>query len=140
MGLDMSLRGKEDRSFRKSLDSYTVIGPWLVTADEIPHPENLALEIRVNGEIKQKSRTSEQLAPMKALISWASMWYTLYPGDIIMSGTPEGISQVQDGDVLDCTIEKVGTMRVKVRASKTTTTVAGWALSGHVLEEALSAS
>jgi 2-keto-4-pentenoate hydratase/2-oxohepta-3-ene-1,7-dioic acid hydratase in catechol pathway len=140
MGLDMSLRGKEDRSFRKSLDSYTVIGPWLVTADEIPHPENLALEIRVNGEIKQKSRTSEQLAPMKALVSWASMWYTLYPGDIIMSGTPEGISQVQDGDVMDCAIEKIGTMRVKVRASKTTRAVAGWALSGHVLEEALSAS
>jgi 2,4-diketo-3-deoxy-L-fuconate hydrolase len=140
IGLDMSLRGKEDRSFRKSINSYTVIGPWLVTADEILHPENLGLEIRVNGEIRQKARTSSQLADMKSLISWASMWYTLYPGDIIMSGTPEGISQVNAGDVMDCAIESIGTMRVKVRASKTTAAVAGWALAGHMLEEALSAS
>ena len=137
MGLDMTLRGKEDRSYRKSPDSYTVIGPWLVTADEIPHPEDLALELKVNGETRQKARTSNQLADMKSLISWASQWYTLFAGDIIMSGTPEGVSQVGDGDVLDCTIEKIGAMQVKVRASKTTTAEHGWMLPGHALEEAL---
>jgi 2-keto-4-pentenoate hydratase/2-oxohepta-3-ene-1,7-dioic acid hydratase in catechol pathway len=137
MGLDMTLRGKEDRSFRKSIDTYTVIGPWLVTADEIPHPENLALELKVNGEIRQTARTSNQLADMKTLIAWASAWYTLYPGDIIMSGTPAGISQVGDGDVLDCAIESIGTMQVKVRASKTTAPEHCWMLPGHVLEEAL---
>lgn len=137
MGLDMTVRGKEDRSYRKSLDSYTVLGPWIVTADEIPHPENLALEIRVNGEIRQKANTKNQLADLKSLISWASNWYTLLPGDVLFTGTPEGVGPVAAGDVLDCAIERIGTMRVAVRDSKTTKKELGWLLAGHMLEEAV---
>jgi 2-keto-4-pentenoate hydratase/2-oxohepta-3-ene-1,7-dioic acid hydratase in catechol pathway len=137
IGLDMTVRGKEDRSFRKSPDSYTVLGPWIVTADEIPHPDHLALEIRVNGEVRQKANTTNQLADLKSLISWASNWYTLVPGDVLFTGTPEGVGPVASGDVMDCTIEGIGTMRVSVRDSPTTKSERGWLLAGHVLEEAL---
>ena len=57
IGLDISIRGTEDRSFRKSADSYAVLGPWLVTADEIPSPASLDLWIKVNGQTKQSSNT-----------------------------------------------------------------------------------
>ena len=57
IGLDMTARGKEDRSFRKSIDSYSVLGPWMVTADEIADPDNVPLKISVNGELKQNSNT-----------------------------------------------------------------------------------
>jgi 2-keto-4-pentenoate hydratase/2-oxohepta-3-ene-1,7-dioic acid hydratase in catechol pathway len=132
IGLDMTLRGKEDRSFRKSIDSYTVLGPWIVTADEIADPDSLDLEIRVNGEVRQQANTRDLLADVRNLISWASFWYTLHPGDVIMTGTPEGVSEVHDGDVLDCSIEGIGSMQVRVRASDKSPMVNGWALEGHV--------
>lgn len=116
IALDMTVRGKEDRSFRKSIDSYSVIGPWLVTADEIPNPDALALELRVNGATKQKSNTKNLIFDVRKLIEWASEWYTLYPGDVLMTGTPEGVSPVAPGDVLECTIERIGSMTVRVGA------------------------
>jgi 2-keto-4-pentenoate hydratase/2-oxohepta-3-ene-1,7-dioic acid hydratase in catechol pathway len=116
IGLDMSIRGTEDRSMRKSIDSYSVLGPWLVTADEIPKPNDLDLRIRNNGEIKQDSNTRYLLRDIEHLIVWAADWYTLYPGDVIYTGTPEGVAPVKAGDVLDCEVEKVGSMRVAVRA------------------------
>jgi 2,4-didehydro-3-deoxy-L-rhamnonate hydrolase len=119
IALDMTVRGKEDRSFRKSIDGYSVLGPWLVTADEIPDPDALDLEIRVNGQIRQKSNTKHLIYDIRKLIEWASQWYTLYPGDVLMTGTPEGVSPVQPGDVLECSIERVGTMTVRVGAHRT---------------------
>jgi 2-keto-4-pentenoate hydratase/2-oxohepta-3-ene-1,7-dioic acid hydratase in catechol pathway len=116
IGLDMSIRGTEDRSMRKSIDSYSVLGPWLVTADEISDPGNLDLRIRNNGEIKQDSNTRYLLRDIEHLIVWAAEWYTLHPGDVIYTGTPEGVAPVKAGDVLDCEVEKVGTMRVAVRS------------------------
>jgi 2-keto-4-pentenoate hydratase/2-oxohepta-3-ene-1,7-dioic acid hydratase in catechol pathway len=118
IALDMTVRGKEDRSFRKSIDSYSVLGPWLVTADEIPNPDELDLEIRVNGQTKQKSNTKNLIYDIRKLIEWASEWYTLYPGDILMTGTPEGVGPVKPGDVLECTIERIGTMNVRVGAHR----------------------
>ncbi len=122
IALDMTVRGKEDRSFRKSIDSYSVLGPWLVTADEIPDPDALDLEIRVNGQTKQKSNTKQLIYDIRKLIEWASQWYTLYPGDILMTGTPEGVSPVQPGDVLECSIERIGSMTVRVQAHRTAVT------------------
>lgn len=124
IGLDMSVRGTEDRSMRKSVDSYAVLGPWLVTADEIPDPSNLDLKIWNNGQLKQDSNTSRLLRDIPHLIVWASEWYTLHPGDVIYTGTPEGVAPVKAGDVLDCEIEKVGKMRVTVRAHVPTVPVA----------------
>jgi 2-keto-4-pentenoate hydratase/2-oxohepta-3-ene-1,7-dioic acid hydratase in catechol pathway len=116
--LDITLRGPEERSFRKSTDSYAVLGPWLVTADEIPDPNNLRLSLSVNGEVRQDSSTSRMIMSVKELIAYASAFYTLHPGDIIMTGTPEGVSAIQPGDTISATIEGIGSMEVRVRAAE----------------------
>jgi 2-keto-4-pentenoate hydratase/2-oxohepta-3-ene-1,7-dioic acid hydratase in catechol pathway len=117
IGLDITIRGSEDRSFRKSPDSYTVMGPWLVTADEIGDPGNLNLKIAVNGETRQDSNTKYLILSVPELIELASSFYTLHPGDIISTGTPEGVSPIVPGDKVVATIEKIGTMEVEVRAA-----------------------
>src|SRR5262249_25443288 len=115
IGLDLTIRGPEERSLRKSPDSYAVLGPWLVTADEIPNPGNLNLRISVNGEERQNSNTKYLILGVPELIEYASSFYTLNPGDVIITGTPEGVSPIQPGDVITACIEKIGTMEVKVR-------------------------
>ena len=97
IGLDITIRGSEDRSFRKSPDSYSVLGPWLVTADEIPDPGSLDLQISVNGEQRQKSNTRYLILGVRELVELASSFYTLYPGDVIFTGTPEGVSPIEPG-------------------------------------------
>ncbi|MGI9412504.1 MAG: fumarylacetoacetate hydrolase family protein [Hyphomicrobiales bacterium] len=116
IGIDMSIRGTEDRSYRKSLDSFSVLGPWLVTADEIADPGLLDLELSVNGEMKQSSSTSFLIFDVPQLIAYASRAFTLHPGDIIMTGTPEGVGPVAPGDVMTARVEAVGEMVVEVRA------------------------
>ncbi len=117
IGLDITIRGSEDRSFRKSVDTHSVFGPWLVTADEIADPGDLDLEIAVNGEQRQKSNTSRLILGVPELIELASSFYTLYPGDVIFTGTPEGVSPIEAGDEIVATIEQIGTMRLRVRAA-----------------------
>ena len=116
IGLDITIRGSEDRSFRKSPDSYMVLGPWLVTADEIPNPGELDLSIVLNGEMKQNSNTRFMTLGVAELIEMASSFYTLHPGDVIITGTPEGVSPIVPGDTIVAAIEKIGSMEVKVRA------------------------
>ena len=115
IGLDITIRGTEDRSFRKSVDTHSVLGPWLVTADEISDPGHLDLEIAVNGEQRQKSNTNRLILGVPELIELASSFYTLYPGDVIFTGTPEGVSPIEAGDEIVATIENIGTMRLEVR-------------------------
>lgn len=117
IGLDITIRGSEDRSFRKSPDSYTVLGPWLVPADDIIDPGNLDLRISVNGEERQHSNTKCMILGVPELIELASSFYTLYPGDVIITGTPEGVSPIQPGDAITACIDKIGTMEVKVHAA-----------------------
>ena len=115
IGLDITIRGPEDRSFRKSPDSYTVLGPWIVTADEIPDPGALDLTIAVNGETRQASNTKNMILGVAELIELASSFYTLYPGDVFLTGTPEGVSPIVPGDKIVASIEKIGSMEVEVR-------------------------
>lgn len=115
IGLDISIRGPEDRSFRKSPDGYTVLGPWLVTADEIPNPGELDLSLTVNGETRQASNTRHMILGVAELIELASSFYTLYPGDIFLTGTPEGVSPIAPRDRIVATIEKIGSMQVEIR-------------------------
>jgi 2-keto-4-pentenoate hydratase/2-oxohepta-3-ene-1,7-dioic acid hydratase in catechol pathway len=129
IGLDITIRGTEDRSFRKSVDTHSVLGPWLVTADEISDPGNLDLEIAVNGEQRQQSNTSHLILSVPELIELASSFYTLYPGDVIFTGTPEGVSPIEPGDEIVATIEKIGTMHVRVRAAESAQIAAGAAAS-----------
>jgi 2-keto-4-pentenoate hydratase/2-oxohepta-3-ene-1,7-dioic acid hydratase in catechol pathway len=117
IGLDMTIRGPEERSFRKSPDTYTVLGPWLVTKDEIDNPGALDLLITVNGEVRQKANTSDLIIDVPGLIAFASSFYTLHAGDVIITGTPEGVSPVVPGDTMVATIERIGTMTVQVSAA-----------------------
>ena len=117
IGLDITIRGPEERSLRKSPDSYAVLGPWLVTSDEIPNPGALDLRIAVNGEERQNSNTRALILGVPELIEYASSFYSLRPGDVILTGTPEGVSPIQPGDSISAYIERIGTMDVKVRAA-----------------------
>jgi 2-keto-4-pentenoate hydratase/2-oxohepta-3-ene-1,7-dioic acid hydratase in catechol pathway len=114
IGLDMTIRGPEERSFRKSPDSYTVLGPWVVTADEIPDPGALDLRIQVNGTVRQEANTRDLILSVPELIAWASSFYSLHPGDVLLTGTPQGVGPVKPGDVMEATIERIGTMRIEV--------------------------
>jgi 2-keto-4-pentenoate hydratase/2-oxohepta-3-ene-1,7-dioic acid hydratase in catechol pathway len=117
IALDMSVRGTEDRSFRKSIDTYSVLGPWLVTADEIADPNDLNFVLTVNGAVRQDANTRRLIFNVQKLIAWASRWYTLYPGDVLMTGTPEGVGPVGPGDVMHCRMDGIGEMSVNVRAA-----------------------
>ena len=117
IGLDMTIRGPEERSLRKSPDSYCVLGPWLVTREEIPDPGNLSLKIEVNGAVKQDAHTSDLILSVAQLVEWASSFYTLHPGDVLLTGTPQGVGPVRPGDVMTATIERIGSMRVAVSAA-----------------------
>ena len=116
IALDMVVRGTEDRSMRKSVDTYAVLGPWLTTADEIPNPDSMDFELTVNGETRQKSNTELMIMDCRRQIEWASSFYTLHPGDIIMSGTCEGVSRVLPGDTMHLDFAGLGAMDVPIRA------------------------
>ena len=117
LGLDMTVRGREDRSFRKSVDGYAVLGPWFVTADEIPDPDAVPISLTVNGEKRQESNTSQLIYNCRRLIEFASEFYSLYPGDLLYTGTPEGVGPVKPGDVIVCrSAPALGELTIKVRA------------------------
>lgn len=115
IGLDMTTRGPEERSLRKSIDSYSLLGPWMVTAEEVGRPEGIGFELRVNGEVRQKANTDDLVLDVPHIIAFASSFYTLHPGDVIFTGTPEGVGPVQPGDVITCVMERIGEMTVHVR-------------------------
>ena len=117
VALDTTPHGKEERSLRKSCETYSLIGPWLVTADDIPDPTNLDLQLELNGEVRQKGNTRQMIRDVASINEYASSFYTLYPGDIFLSGTPAGVGPMKPGDEIVASIEKIGTMRVKVRAA-----------------------
>lgn len=114
IGLDMTLRGPEERSFRKSIDTYTVLGPWMVTADELPDPTALDLRILVNGERRQQANTQDLILSVAELIAFASSFYTLMPGDILLTGTPEGVGPVVPGDKMVASISSIGEIEVGI--------------------------
>jgi 2-keto-4-pentenoate hydratase/2-oxohepta-3-ene-1,7-dioic acid hydratase in catechol pathway len=114
--LDITLRGREDRSFRKSFDTFTPIGPWIVTADEIGDPGRLRFELRLNGEVRQAASTSSLIYDVPRLVELYSSAMTLLPGDLIATGTPEGVGGLRAGDEIDLWIERVGALHMRVDA------------------------
>jgi 2-keto-4-pentenoate hydratase/2-oxohepta-3-ene-1,7-dioic acid hydratase in catechol pathway len=117
IGLDITVRGPEERSLRKSIDSYTVLGPWLVTSDELTDPSCLDLVLKVNGEVRQQANTRDLIIGVAELIAFASSFYTLLPGDVLLTGTPAGVGPIQAGDVISAAIANIGHMDVRVRAA-----------------------
>ena len=118
IGLDMTVRGPEERSLRKSVDGFAVLGPWMVTADEFD-PRAADLILRVNGETRQRANTRNLILDIPALIEFASAFYTLHPGDVLYTGTPEGVGPVVPGDIITAEISGIGRMSVEVRAHRT---------------------
>ncbi len=111
----------------KTSDGFAPLGPWLVTADQIPDPQNLKLECRVNGVVRQSSNTNDMIFGCKTIISYISQVWTLKPGDIIFTGTPEGVilgyppeKQVwlKAGDQVTTSIEKLGEHRFTLAPEK----------------------
>jgi 2-keto-4-pentenoate hydratase/2-oxohepta-3-ene-1,7-dioic acid hydratase in catechol pathway len=114
LSLDMTLRGPEFQCFRKSIDSYAVLGPWLVTADEVPDPGQLDLWLQVNGQTRQQANTRDLIFDVPRLIEFASSFYTLQPGDVIMTGTPEGVGPVVPGDWIEAGVQGLGSLAMRV--------------------------
>ncbi len=112
--MDLTLRGRGERSRRKSYDTFTPIGPALVTADEIPDPQNLRMRLSVNGVVRQDASTLEMTFTIPQIIAYASLVMTLFPGDIIATGTPEGVGPIRPGDTVTAEIERIGALTVTV--------------------------
>jgi 2-keto-4-pentenoate hydratase/2-oxohepta-3-ene-1,7-dioic acid hydratase in catechol pathway len=115
IGLDITVRGPEDRSFRKSLDTYTVVGPWMTVAAKIPDPQALSMSLKLNGELKQQTGLDDMVTDVAGLIAYASTFATLQPGDMIFTGTPSGVGPIKGGDVITAEIDAIGQMQVAVR-------------------------
>ena len=94
----------------KNRDGGTVLGPWLVDAADVPDPQALALRTRVNGERRQQGHTGHMVNDVAGLIEYLSSFMTLMPGDVILAGTPEGVSNVVAGDEVACEIDGIGTL------------------------------
>ena len=107
----------------KSFDGFGPIGPWLVTSDELPDPQNIALELAVNGQVKQISNTADMIFPVAEIVSYLSQFMTLLPGDLVITGTPEGVGLgvkptpvfLKRGDVMTLSAGPLGTQRQQVR-------------------------
>jgi 2,4-didehydro-3-deoxy-L-rhamnonate hydrolase len=115
IGLDITVRGPEERSLRKSVDTYTVLGPWLVTADEITDPSQLSLKLSVNGQVRQDANTHDLIIDVPGLIAFATRFYTLMPGDVLLAGTPEGVGPIRPGDIIRSEISRIGAMTTSVQ-------------------------
>ena len=106
----------------KSFDTHGPIGPWIVTADEVPDPQALRLRAYVNGELRQDSNTREMIHSLAKQIAYLSTAFTLEPGDLIATGTPEGVGVgmepamfLQPGDIVRCEVDGIGAIENRVR-------------------------
>ncbi|MFB4424208.1 fumarylacetoacetate hydrolase family protein [Streptomyces sp. QL37] len=107
----------------KNCETFNPLGPWLVTADEVPDPQALPLRLWVNGELKQDGTTAEQIFPVGEVVRYLSHFMTLYPGDVINTGTPAGVAMgrpepkpyLRAGDVVELEIEGLGRQRQELK-------------------------
>ncbi|GGU73419.1 2-hydroxyhepta-2,4-diene-1,7-dioate isomerase [Streptomyces filipinensis] len=107
----------------KNCETFNPLGPWLVTADEVPDPQALSLKLWVNGELKQDGTTAEQIFPVAEVVRYVSQFMTLYPGDVINTGTPAGVAMGQPepkpylraGDVVELEIAGLGRQRQELK-------------------------
>ncbi|WP_425833308.1 fumarylacetoacetate hydrolase family protein [Streptomyces fractus] len=109
----------------KNCETFNPLGPWLVTADEVPDPQALGLRLWVNGELKQNGSTADQIFPVAEVVRYVSQFMTLYPGDIINTGTPAGVAMGQPepkpylraGDVVELEIDGLGRQRQELKGA-----------------------
>src|SRR5690348_5360843 len=116
------LQKKHQQWFKgKSLDTFCPMGPVLVTADEIPDPQALSVAMRINGETRQSSHTSKMIFPVDECIAVLSQGFTILPGDVIATGTPEGVGAalgkfLKKGDKMEADVERIGVLANRVAA------------------------
>lgn len=115
IGLDMTVRGAGDRSRRKSHDTFTPLGPWVTTADEVGDAQALEITLQVGATMRQDVNTRDMTVKIPGIIAYASRIMRLNPGDVILTGAPPGVGQVNDGDVMETRISRLGSMRTPVR-------------------------
>jgi 2-keto-4-pentenoate hydratase/2-oxohepta-3-ene-1,7-dioic acid hydratase in catechol pathway len=115
IGLDITVRSKADRSRRKSYDTFSPLGPWLVTSDEVADPADMDIELERNDVPKQKVSTRDMLVPVQDIVAYASRVMTLLPGDVLFTGAPPGVGPIEPGDTLRVRISRLGEMRLTVR-------------------------
>ncbi|MFJ9809839.1 fumarylacetoacetate hydrolase family protein [Streptomyces sp. NPDC101158] len=109
----------------KNCETFNPLGPWLVTADEVPDPQDLGLKLWVNGELKQDGHTSDQIFKVAEVVRYVSRFMTLYPGDVINTGTPAGVAMGQPepkpylrpGDVVELEVEGLGRQRQELKSA-----------------------
>ncbi|ADU93870.1 fumarylacetoacetate hydrolase family protein [Geobacillus sp. Y412MC52] len=122
--IDVTLRPDEthheERCLRKSFDTFTPMGPWIVTKEEIADPNNVNMVLTVNGEVRQQANTKEMICSVAELIEIYSHIMTLEPGDVITTGTPDGVGPIRDGDVIRMEIEGIGGYSVHVALASRT--------------------
>jgi 2-keto-4-pentenoate hydratase/2-oxohepta-3-ene-1,7-dioic acid hydratase in catechol pathway len=121
--IDITMRiepgtGEEERSMRKSFESFTPMGPYLITADEVGEPGRLQNRLSVNGELRQDANTSDMIVGIQELVELVSSVLPLRPGDVIATGTPEGVGPLVVGDEVTISIESVGEMTLPVIEAK----------------------
>jgi len=122
LGLDMTARDLQEQaklkglpwSVSKGFDTFAPLGP-LAKAHDVGDPQQLEFELRVNGEVRQKARTADMIFSVAFLISYCSSMFTLLPGDLIYTGTPDGVGPVVSGDLLEANSSKLPELRVKVK-------------------------
>lgn len=112
--LDMVVRGREERVFRKAYDTFCPVGPWVTTADEVADPTDLEMRLWVGDELRQQANTRDLVLDIPGMVAMASTVMTLEPGDIIATGTPAGVGPVVDGDTIRVAIDGLGEMSVPV--------------------------
>ena len=115
IGLDITVRSEADRSRRKSYDTFSPLGPWLVTSDEVADPADMDIELERNDVPKQKVSTRDMLVPVQDIVAYASRIMTLLPGDVLFTGAPPGVGPIEPGDTLWVRISRLGEMRLTVR-------------------------
>ena len=98
----------------KSIDGYGPLGPWLVTPDEVPDPQDLDLEVRVDGEVRQRGNTKQMIFSVADILIRLSAFMTLEPGDVIATGTPEGIGPIPDGATVEVRVGDLGVLRNRI--------------------------
>lgn len=106
---------EEERSMRKSFETFTPMGPWITTVDEVPSPDSLENRLWVNGQLRQESNTRDMIVGIPELIELVSSVIQLEPGDVIATGTPDGVGPLNIGDSVRIEIENVGSMTLDVR-------------------------
>ncbi len=112
--MDITVRGKEDRPWRKSFDTFTPIGPWIVTSDEIGNPNELDIKLWVNKDLRQSANTRDLIYDCYQFLEAASSVMTLEPGDILTTGTPEGVGPILNEDQVRIQIDRIGEFSVSV--------------------------